>query len=252
MSFLLALSNDSCHVIRDPQNIGLCINPSFLVLLAFDPVRRMSFPVNLSSSPVTEAFAAVPHDPVLEQELELSKVDVSLLQRAEDHVLQYTLSSPVDSADYAQLLLKLLDKASALHVQRRGQRRRPSQSSLNGNTTTSHSPTAAVSNPSAPTPLQWPPVEVAPLPAEQALQLLNDEDTQMLVVVHYAVSKLCEVVVTLPELAHNNTKKAPLVSLSSTFYPNGILVEDWRPLLRLLMRGAAETDTYSQRTWMRS
>jgi hypothetical protein len=77
--------------------------------------------------------------------------------------------------------------------------------------------------------------------------LADDEALQLLyvdyigVIAHYAISKLCDVIFCLKESPNNKSK----VTLSSTFYPDGILIENWRPLLRVLVGGGS--DAFAQR-----
>lgn len=78
------------------------------------------------------------------------------------------------------------------------------------------------------------------LPVEEALQLLYVD--AMGVVTHYAITKLYEIVLCFKE----NGEKSR-VSIASTFYgPDGSLVDDWRPLLRVLHLGGSG-DVFAQR-----
>mmetsp|Transcript_4676 Transcript_4676/g.5369 ORF Transcript_4676/g.5369 Transcript_4676/m.5369 type:complete len:541 (-) Transcript_4676:460-2082(-) len=77
------------------------------------------------------------------------------------------------------------------------------------------------------------------LPEPEALQMLYIDPTG--VVTHYAVYKLYEVIVSLREKKENST-----VNMMNTFYENGKLLEDWRPLLRMLHLGGSG-DPYAQR-----
>ena len=61
------------------------------------------------------------------------------------------------------------------------------------------------------------------------------------VVTHYAISRLFEVISTLRE-----KKESAAVSMVSTFFDDGKLFDDWRPLLRILHLGG-HGDPYAQR-----
>ena len=138
--------------------------------------------------------------------LELTGPEKSLLRSAEDNVLDYTIAEQDDAAAYARLLLKVLDQV------------------------------IGPNNPSD---------KVAKLTLEDILD--DEEALQMLyvdpmgVVSHYALSKLYEVILYLKE----KSKKSD-ISVASTFYKNGVLIEEWRPLLRILKGGAGTGDAYAQ------
>lgn len=138
--------------------------------------------------------------------LELTGPEKSLLRSAEDNVLDYSLAEQEDATAYARLLLKVLDQVTGPN------------------------------NPSD---------KVAKLNLEDILD--DDEALQMLyvdpmgVVSHYALSKLYEVILYLKE---KSTKSS--MSVYSTFYKGGALVEEWRPLLRILKGGAGTGDAYAQ------
>lgn len=61
------------------------------------------------------------------------------------------------------------------------------------------------------------------------------------VVTHYAISRLCEVIATLRE-----KKDGAAVSVVTTFFENGKLFDEWRPLLRILHLGGGG-DPFAQR-----
>jgi len=171
----------------------------------------MSFPVNLTPSPVHEVLTEVLWDPL--DKLELDEQDKKLLKAAEENVIEYTLASQEDASHYVQLLLGILDQLIT-------------QNSSSGNTRRSKSRKV-----------------VAKLPLDA---ILTDEDTRQLlvddqlgVVMHYVVSKISEVVMSL------RTTHKTKVTVASTFYPEGTLIENWRPLLRLLVGGGS--DPYAQR-----
>jgi hypothetical protein len=138
--------------------------------------------------------------------LELSGPEKSLLRSAEDNVLDYALAEQDDAAAYARLLLKVLDQV------------------------------IGPNNPSD---------KVAKLNLEDILD--DEEALQMLyvdpmgVVSHYALSKLYEVILYLKEKGSKSE-----MSVASTFYKEGVLIEEWRPLLRILKGGAGTGDAYAQ------
>jgi hypothetical protein len=139
--------------------------------------------------------------------LELTGPEKGLLRSAEDNVLDYSLAEQEDAAAYARLLLKVLDQV------------------------------IGPNNPSD---------KVAKLNLEDILE--DDEALQMLyvdpmgVVSHYALSKLYEVILYLNEKKKTKSE----MSVYSTFYNQGVLIDEWRPLLRILKGGAGTGDAYSQ------
>lgn len=77
------------------------------------------------------------------------------------------------------------------------------------------------------------------LPDAEALQLLYTDSSG--VVTHYIIAKLYEIVVCLQE----KTEKSS-VSIATTFYnDDGVLIDDWRPLLRVLHLGGSG-DAFAQ------
>jgi len=164
----------------------------------------MTFHTVLSPSPVQEAFTGVQWDP-LEKLDDLSDHERVLFRGGEENPLEYTLADAHDAEAYAQLLLKVIDIVSS----------------------------ASGSNHSQ---------KVAKLALDQCLP--DDEALQLLyvdrhgVLLHYAISKLSDVMICL--------RNSKTVSISSVFYPSGMLDENWRPLLRI-MSGGSRSDPYSQR-----
>jgi len=78
--------------------------------------------------------------------------------------------------------------------------------------------------------------------------LLHEEALQMLyldamgVVTHYAITKLSEVIISLSE-----KKPSADVTIATTFYmDDGVLIDEWRPLLRVLHLGGSG-DPFAQR-----
>jgi V-type H+-transporting ATPase subunit H len=97
---------------------------------------------------------------------------------------------------------------------------------------------------------------LAQLPLDQSGFLSRDEALILLeldtfgVMAHYAVSKLYQVISTISTGFSKNTNAT---SIASIFYPDGFLLEDWRPLYRILMaigageRGGMMVDAYLHR-----
>jgi hypothetical protein len=136
----------------------------------------------------------------------VSKPEQALLRSAEEHPLEYTLAEYGDAFAYARLLLKVLDQVTG------------------------------PSNPGSVSQLLE--LEKQPvLEEEQALQCLMDDKTG--VVTHYLISKLYEMMGLLLE----QSPQSP-IQMTTIFYQNGKLLEDWRPLLRLLYRPG---DAFCQR-----
>eukprot|EP00571_Detonula_confervacea_P016921 CAMPEP_0172302630 /NCGR_PEP_ID=MMETSP1058-20130122/4291_1 /TAXON_ID=83371 /ORGANISM="Detonula confervacea, Strain CCMP 353" /LENGTH=505 /DNA_ID=CAMNT_0013013169 /DNA_START=48 /DNA_END=1565 /DNA_ORIENTATION=+ len=78
------------------------------------------------------------------------------------------------------------------------------------------------------------------LPEDEALQMLFTDP--MGVVTHYAITKLYDIVVCLKD-----KKRGSAVSMGSTFFnEDGNLIDEWRPLLRVLHLGGSG-DAFSQR-----
>lgn len=166
----------------------------------------MAFPAAPSPSPVHLAFTGIQWDPL--GKLELTGSEKSLLRSAEDNVLDYAISDQDDAAAYTRLLLKVLDQV------------------------------VGPNNPSD---------KVAKLNLDDILD--DEEALQMLyvdpmgVVSHYALTKLYEVILYLKE---KGSKSGSTMNVASTFYKDGVLIEEWRPLLRIL-KGGGTGDAYAQR-----
>ena len=166
---------------------------------------QTSFPVSLSPSPVHHAFDGIQGDPI--EKLSLSGPEKSLIRNAEDNVLEYTLQQPADAMAYAQVLLKLIDSLTS--------------SPKDSNAKVHKLPLEAI------------------LPDDEALPLLYVDAPGVLI--HYLIQRLCDVVLTLR--APDNG--LPKVSMATVFYPDGILLEHARSLLRVLVGGP--TDVFAQR-----
>ena len=138
--------------------------------------------------------------------LELTGTEKGLLRSAEDNVLDYSLAEQDDASAYVRLLLKVLDQV------------------------------VGPNNPSD---------KVAKLSVEDTLD--DEEALQMLyvdpmgVVSHYALSKLYDVILYLNEKKKSKSE----ISVYSTFYNQGVLIEEWRPFLRILKGGAGTGDAYA-------
>eukprot|EP00804_Cyclotella_cryptica_P028947 CCRYP_012373-RB/>CCRYP_012373-RB protein AED:0.06 eAED:0.06 QI:0/0.9/0.90/1/0.5/0.36/11/6542/519 len=140
------------------------------------------------------------------QKLRLTPPESGLLRSAEANPIDYTLSDPDQSTAYVKALLKVLAEASG-----------------------ASGPSSKVSR------LKDPLVE------EDALVMLYTDP--MGVVTHYAITKLYDVVTCLRE------KRRGGVSLGTTFYnydTDGNLIDEWRPLLRVLHLGGGG-DAFAQR-----
>jgi hypothetical protein len=140
------------------------------------------------------------------QKLRLTSPEKLLLRSAEANPIDYTLSDPDQSTAYVKALLKVLAEASG-----------------------ASGPSSKVSR------------QKESLNEQEALGMLYTDP--MGVVTHYAITKLYDVVNCLRE------KKRGGVSLGSTFYnyeADGNLIDEWRPLLRVLHLGGGG-DAFAQR-----
>lgn len=195
-------------------------------------------PIQLSQSPVHEAFHGIVGDPL--QKLSLSAPEIALLQAAEANPLEYTLSDQHDAEAYAHVLLKVIDQCTT--------------SNKASNSKSKHVPAVAKLS-----------LSQSPLQDDEALQLLY-VDT-MGVVLHYAISKLTAVIQALLAMNNNSSsnrgknssrrkKKTTVVSVASIFYPTAtattssrhiiVLKEHCRRPLKQLLTGS-RSDAYAQR-----
>lgn len=140
------------------------------------------------------------------QKLRLSNGEKQLLRSAETNPIDYTLNNHEESSAYVKVVLKVLAEASG-----------------------ASGPSSKVSH------------LKELLPEDEALQMLYTDP--MGVVTHYAITKLHDIVVCLKE-----KKRGSSVSMGSTFYneTDGNLVDEWRPLLRVLHLGGSG-DAFAQR-----
>mmetsp|Transcript_17482 Transcript_17482/g.37822 ORF Transcript_17482/g.37822 Transcript_17482/m.37822 type:complete len:509 (+) Transcript_17482:3545-5071(+) len=141
------------------------------------------------------------------QKLRLTNPEKLLLRSAEANPIDYTLSNPEESTAYVKVVLKVLAEASG-----------------------ASGPSSKVSH------------LKDLLPEDEALQMLYTDP--MGVVTHYAITKLLNIIICLKE-----KKRGSDVSLGSTFYNvevDGNLIDEWRPLLRVLHLGGGG-DAFAQR-----
>lgn len=162
----------------------------------------------VSPSPISKAFPFIEWN----APIAVSKPEQALLQSAEQNPLEYTLAEYGDAFAYARLLLKVLDQVTG-----------PSNPGL----VSELSLEAASSSLSA----------GQGLDEEEALQYLEDDKTG--VVTHYVITQLYDMMGLLTERPAHSP-----VQISTIFYQDDKLLEDWRPLLRLLYRSG---DPFSQR-----
>jgi V-type H+-transporting ATPase subunit H len=157
-------------------------------------------------SPVYEAFPHIQWDSL--NSLKLTAQETALLRMAETNPMDYTLADSRDASMYARVLLKLLAEAATAGAG-------TGAVSLLGNNGTEALPTAA------------------------AVEKLQSDPLG--VVSHYALSKLLEILDTLATGVKG-------VTISSVFYvgKEGILVDQWKALLRLLNKGG-KGDLYAQK-----
>lgn len=158
----------------------------------------------------------LPHSPVSHafsgiqwepmQKLRLTDKEKLLLRSAEANPIDYTLSNNNESTAYVKVVLKVLAEASG-----------------------ASGPSSKVSH------LR------ESLSEEEAAQMLHTDP--MGVVTHYAITKLYDIVVCLKE-----KKRGSTLSMGSTFFnqDNGDLIDEWRPLLRVLHLGGSG-DAFAQR-----
>lgn len=157
-------------------------------------------------SPVAAAFPHIQWDSL--GSLKLTAQETALLRMAETNPMDYTLADSRDASMYARVLLKLLAEASAAGAGN-GQ-----VSKLTG-------------------------TEQQILREAEAVENLNLDPLG--VVSHYALAKLLEILDTLAAGVKG-------VTVASVFYvgKEGILVEQWKALLRLLNKGG-KGDIYAQK-----
>jgi V-type H+-transporting ATPase subunit H len=146
----------------------------------------------------------------------LTKTDKQILQAGEENVLEYTLGRQEDASHYTLLLLKILNLV------------------IEASSTSSSSSSSTVGRGTGRRRLAQLPLDQTPaLSRDEALVLLELETFG--VMAHYAVSKLYQVISTI---ATGFSKNSP-TTMASIFYPDGFLLEDWRPLYRILMASSS-------------
>ena len=180
------------------------IIPHLLLLLSFVPQTSCfySFKMPLTPSPAKTAFCHVQWDRL--NSLRLTAQETALLRMAETNPIDYTLADSRDASMYARVLLKLLAEASAGSTE-------AGAAALLGDTPTE----------------------------EQVMAAL--ESDPLGVVVHYALSKLHEIITTLNAGTSG-------VTVGAVFYvgKEGILVDQWKALLRILQKGG-KGDPWAQK-----
>jgi V-type H+-transporting ATPase subunit H len=166
----------------------------------------LSSPMALRS-PVYEAFPHIQWDSL--HSLKLTAQETALLRMAETNPMDYTLADSRDASMYARVLLKLLAEAA----------------------------TAGAGSGAVSTLLMSSNNET--LPVNAAVEKLQVDPLG--VVSHYALSKLLEILETLATGVKG-------VTIASVFYvgKEGILVDQWKALLRLLNKGG-KGDLYAQK-----
>ena len=202
---------------------------------------------SLPLSPVHKAFQDIPWDP-LEGRLSLSASDKSLLRSAEENPLEYTLAEKEDSHSYIRLLLKVLSQV------RKSSFASLSESAVSPGRGGSISPASSSTTTRE---LSQMSLDQKPLNEDDAMQILYDHPNS--VVMHYIITKLYEVIACLQEndeLAVGKKKSSSLsfktaqIQVYSMFYSplDGSLLDDWRPLLRVLYMGST-ADPWAQRKY---
>lgn len=140
------------------------------------------------------------------QKLRLGDSEKVMLRSAAANPIDYTLADLDESVAYVKVVLKVLAEAGG-----------------------ASGPSSKVSH------------LKSSLSDDAALEVLALDP--MGVVTHYAVSKLYDAVVCLKE-----RKRGSVVSMGSTFFnsSDGSLIDEWRPLLRVLHLGGSG-DAFAQR-----
>lgn len=157
-------------------------------------------------SPVSAAFGSIQWDAL--GTLKLTAQETALLRMAETNPMDYTLADSRDASMYARVLLKLLAEA-----------------------TTAGAGSGEVSKLS----------DTAEESEETAMAFLTSDPLG--VVAHYALTKVLDIVNTLS--ASGGVKG---VTVSSVFYvgKEGVLVDQWKALLRVLNKGG-KGDAFAQK-----
>jgi V-type H+-transporting ATPase subunit H len=175
-------------------------------------------------SPVVLAFSFIQWD-TLSTILKLTPQETALLRMAETNSMDYTLADSRDASMYARVLLKLLAEATAAGA---GTGRVANLYHPTSSETSSSNVSSSIA-------------VLTPLSEAEAMDLLNVDPLS--VVSHYALSKLLDILDTLSGTGIKN-----VVTTASVFYvgKEGILVEQWKALLRLLNKGG-KGDAYAQK-----
>jgi len=159
----------------------------------------------LPQSPVLAGWQGqgVRWDEACLQKLRLTPQEKRALTAVEANPIDYTLNNSEDAAAICRIVLKVLSESNASGPSSRVSRLSGSLSQI------------------------------------EARQMLTADP--MGVSCHYAVSKLCDIVLCLKE-----KKAGSAVTIGSTFYSDGNLIDEWRALLRVLHLGGSG-DAFAQR-----
>lgn len=173
----------------------------------------------LPTSPVQQAFEHIEWN----APIAVSKPEQNLLVAAEENPLEYTIADYGDAFAYARLLLKVLDQVTMI---------------LSDDTSSTNNFTVRQ--------LSLFDQQARVLDEEAALQYYDDD--KLGVVTHYLICRLCDFIGILVVDKKTTTRKiSSPVRMLTIFYNNYQLLDDWKPLLRLLLRGNRDTDTFVQR-----
>jgi hypothetical protein len=210
--------------------------------------------------------------------------DFGMLRTADEHVIGWTLSRHDDASRYVRLLLqsisRLLDNFEKQKQESNGRRTAPAPAAVGGIDATPLSLEEALpwltGGGGAPATRNDPGGAAAAPNTRKSAQLMD------VALLHYAVARLCEIVRALQDLSANRKKRPTTTTttttngggggtderrrrngttnlitkgasearsgatMSTTFYPDGVLLPDWQPLMSLLSSPAI--DSFVQRT----
>lgn len=208
-------------------------------------------------SPVAAAFPHIQWDSLGSSSFKLTAQETALLRMAETNPMEYTLADSRDASMYARVLLKLLSEAAAAGAGTTGAVSRLSTpagvvaAAAAAVATMSETAAATTTAPAGTTAAAAAATAATPTVEEEeeiAMQALTEDPLG--VVAHYALTKLLDILQTLAA----NAKKAagitttPVVTVAGVFYvgKEGILVEQWKALLRMLNKGG-KGDMFAQK-----
>jgi V-type H+-transporting ATPase subunit H len=207
-----------------------------------DNIAMILSGLNISAlkSPVACVFGSFPWDNV-SAILKLTAQETALLRMAEINPMDYTLADSRDASMYARVLLKLCNEA---YQQGNAGNGAVSQLLPDYSSSTTGSSNTVPGNGNGP------PISGS-LSHQSSLQhqhsVSYEDATRALeydpigVASHYALSKLFEILLTLA------SGQVKTVSVASVFYvgKDGILVDQWKALLRVLNHTNTSRDTYA-------